>query len=222
TIGVQIGLAMINPAKLYRAARSAESVPVLRSLAEGFRYATRTPSVLWPLVLLGGISIFGLNFQTLLPLYAVHTLGLHADGYGALYAVMGVGSLIGSMSLAFLGQRRPLVPLIIGGGLIFVTFELLLGGTRSVEPAYIWVILKFQTLLPLYAVHTLGLHADGYGALYAVMGVGSLIGSMSLAFLGQRRPLVPLIIGGGLIFVTFELLLGGTRSVEPAYIWVIF
>ena len=131
---------MINPAKLYRAARSAESVPVLRSLAEGFRYATRTPSVLWPLVLLGGISIFGLNFQTLLPLFAVHTLGLHADGYGALYAVMGVGSLIGSMSLAFLGQRRPLVPLIIGGGLIFVTFELLLGATRSVEPAYIWVI----------------------------------------------------------------------------------
>lgn len=139
-VAVLIGLWMINPAKLYRAARSAESLPVLRSLAEGFRYATQTPSVLWPLVLLLGISIFGLNFQTLLPLFAVHTLGLHADGYGALYAVMGVGSLIGSMSLAFLGQRRPLVPLILGGGLIFVTFELLLGATRSVEPAYIWVI----------------------------------------------------------------------------------
>src|SRR6266516_1128942 len=92
------------------------------------------------LVLLGGISIFGLNFQTLLPLFAVHTLGLKADGYGALYAVMGVGSLVGSMSLAFAGSRRPLVPLIIGGGLIFVTFELLLGATRSVAPAYVWVI----------------------------------------------------------------------------------
>jgi len=138
-VAVLIGLAMINPSKLYRAAR-AETLPVLRSVAEGFRYAVRTPSVLWPLVLLGGISIFGLNFQTLLPLFAVHTLGLHADGYGALYAVMGVGSLIGSMSLAFAGSRRPLVPLIIGGGLIFVTFELLLGATRSVEPAYLWVI----------------------------------------------------------------------------------
>ena len=139
-LAVLIGLWMINPAKLYRAARSVESLPVLRSLNEGFQYAIRTPSVLWPLFLLLGVSIFGLNFQTLLPLFAVHTLGLHADGYGALYAVMGVGSLIGSMSLAFLGQRRPLVPLIIGGGLIFVTFELLLGATRSVEPAYIWVI----------------------------------------------------------------------------------
>src|SRR5439155_3168108 len=37
-----------------------------------------------------------------------------------------------------------------------------------------------------------------------------------------RRPLVRLIIGGGLIFVTFELLLGATRSVAPAYVWVIF
>jgi len=139
-VAVLVGLAMINPSHLYRAARAAESLPVLRSVAEGLRYARRTPSVLWPLFLLGGISIFGLNFQTLLPLFAVHTLGLGADGYGALYAVMGVGSLIGSMSLAFLGTRRPLVPMILGGGLIFVTFELLLGATRSVAPAYVWVI----------------------------------------------------------------------------------
>jgi predicted MFS family arabinose efflux permease len=45
---------------------------------------------------------------------------------------------------------------------------------------------------------------------------------MSLAFLGSRRPLVPLIIGGGLVFVTFELLLGATRTVPPAFAWVVF
>jgi MFS family permease len=139
-IAVLVALVMIDPSRLFRAARSAENLPVLRSLAEGVRYARGNPHVLWPLVLLLGISIFGLNFQTLLPLYAVHTLGLKADGYGALYAVMGTGSLIGSMSLAFLGARRPLVPLIMGGGLIFVTFELLLGATQSVAPAYVWVI----------------------------------------------------------------------------------
>jgi MFS family permease len=152
-IAVLVGLWMINPAKLYRAARSAESLPVLRSVAEGVRYAVRTPNVLWPLVLLGGVSIFGLNFQTLLPLYTKFTLGLGPDGYGALYAVMGVGSLIGSMSLAFAGTRRPLVPLIIGGGLIFVTFELLLGATRTVEPAYIWVI--FIGLSSMLMVNTI-------------------------------------------------------------------
>src|SRR6266513_1151001 len=40
-IAVLVGLAMIDPTRLYRAARSAESVPVLRSRAEGFRYAVR-------------------------------------------------------------------------------------------------------------------------------------------------------------------------------------
>jgi MFS family permease len=144
-IAVLIGLLMMDPKRLYRGARATAGLPVLRSVAEGFRYAVRTPNVLWPLVLLGGISIFGLNFQTLLPLFAVHTLHLDPNGsgslaYGALFAVMGIGSLIGSMSLAFAGSRRPLVPLILGGGVIFVTFELLLGATRSVEPAFIWVV----------------------------------------------------------------------------------
>jgi MFS family permease len=152
-IAVLVALAMIDPSRLYRATHSAENLPVLRSVAEGVRFAVRTPSVLWPLVLLGGISIFGLNFQTLLPLYTKFTLGLGPDGYGALYAVMGVGSLIGSMSLAFAGARRPLVPLIIGGGLIFVTFELLLGATRSVEPAYVWVI--FIGLSSMLMVNTI-------------------------------------------------------------------
>lgn len=137
-------LLMMDPARLYLGARATAGLPVLRSVAEGFHYAVRTPNVLWPLVLLGGISIFGLNFQTLLPLFSVHTLHLDPNGdgslaYGALYAVMGIGSLIGSMSLAFAGQRRPLVPLILGGGAIFVTFELLLGLTRSIEPAFVWV-----------------------------------------------------------------------------------
>src|SRR2546423_7527740 len=95
-IAVLVGLAMVNPSKLYRAARAAESLPVLRSLNEGFQYAVRTPSVLWPLVLLGGIRIFGPNFPTLLPLFARLTLRLPADGYGALDAVMGVASLLGS------------------------------------------------------------------------------------------------------------------------------
>lgn len=136
---VLAALIALDPAKLFRAPPGTR-LPLLRSIGEGVHYATRTPSVFWPLVLLLGISIFGLNFQTLLPLFTKFTLGLGPDGYGSLYAVMGVGSLIGSMSLAFMGSRRPLVPLILGGGTVFVTFELLLGATRSVAPAYVWVV----------------------------------------------------------------------------------
>jgi MFS family permease len=134
-LAVLAGLILMDPVALYRVVTS-QRLPVLRSVMEGVRYAVRTPSVLWPLVLLGGVSTFGLNFTTLLPLFARNTLQLDAHGYGALYAVMGVGSLVGSMSLAFLGSRRPLVPLIIGGGVGFVSFELLLGVTRLAPFAF--------------------------------------------------------------------------------------
>ena len=129
--GVLTALWRMDPHEIRRAARPERQPSVRSSLAEGIRYAVRTPTVLWPLVLLGGISLFGFNFQILLPLFARLTLEMRADGYGALFAAMGLGSLIGSLSLAFVGTRRPLLGFILGGGLGFVVFEALLGLARS-------------------------------------------------------------------------------------------
>jgi MFS family permease len=49
------------------------------------------------------------------------------------------------------------------------------------------------------------------------MGVGSLMGSMSLAFAGSRRPLMGLILGGAIFFVVFEVALGLVRSPVAAF-----
>lgn len=129
--GVLTALWRMDPREIRRAERPEQQPSVRSSLAEGIRYAVRTPTVLWPLVLLGGVSLFGFNFQILLPLFARLTLEMEADGYGALFAAMGLGSLIGSLSLAFIGTRRPLLGFILGGGLGFVVFEALLGLARS-------------------------------------------------------------------------------------------
>lgn len=129
-LAVLLGLSRIDPRGLQPVERPDNFVGVRRSLAEGLGYARRTPSVLWPLLMLGGVATFGMNFQTLLPLYARDTLQLGAEGYGALYATMGAGSLIGSLALAFAGSRRPLLGPIVGGAAFFVVFELALGLTR--------------------------------------------------------------------------------------------
>jgi predicted MFS family arabinose efflux permease len=63
-----------------------------------------------------------------------------AEGYGTLYATMGVGSLIGSLGLAF-ASRRPMLGLMLGGGAAFVIFELLLGLTRDPRFAYPLILL---------------------------------------------------------------------------------
>jgi predicted MFS family arabinose efflux permease len=135
-LGVLVGLWLIDPAGLHRIERPEHFGSVRSSLAEGLRYARRTPSVLFPLLLLGGVATFGMNFQTLLPLYARDTLQLGAEGYGGLFASMGVGSLIGSLALAFAGSRRPLLPLIMGGAVFFVLFEVSLGLVRAPAMAF--------------------------------------------------------------------------------------
>ncbi len=140
-LGVLVALRRMDPAAMLRIPPPAFRPSIRSSLAEGIRYALRTPTVLWPLVLLGGIGTFGMNFQTLLPLFAKFTLHLDADGFGALFAAMGLGSLIGSLSLAFLGSRRPLVWMIVGGASSFVIFESLLGLSRTAFAAFPVIVL---------------------------------------------------------------------------------
>lgn len=153
-LAVLIGLWRMNPDELHRMERPARFDSVRRSLSEGIGYAMRTPTVLWPLVLLGGMSIFGMNFQTLLPLFARDTLGLGAEGYGALFAVMGAGSLIGSLSLAFAGSRRPMLALMLGGALSFVVFELILGLTRTPAAAYpLIMVIGFSSMVMVNTIN---------------------------------------------------------------------
>jgi MFS family permease len=153
-LAVLASLWSMNAAALHRPDRPEQHPPVLASLAEGLRYARRTPMVLWPLVLLGGMATFGMNFQTLLPLFARNTLELGADGYGVLFASMGIGSLIGSMAIAFSGSRRPLLTLMLGGGLAFVASETLLGLSRTPLAAYgLIVVVGLSSMLMVNTIN---------------------------------------------------------------------
>ncbi len=129
--GVLTGLLRMNPREIRRHEKPARHPPVLHSLAEGFRYAVRTPLVFWCLVLLGGIASFGFNFQILLPLFAREVLGLTAEAYGGLYAAMGLGSLLGSLTLAVMRQRRA-IPLMLVGGTVFAVLLVGIGLVRSI------------------------------------------------------------------------------------------
>ncbi len=153
-MAVLLGLSRIDPQRLHRDEPGRrDNGSVRSSLAEGLRYARRTPSVLWPLVLLCGMAIFGMNFQTLLPLYARDTLQLGAEGYGALFASMGAGSLIGSMTLAFAGPRRPLMLLIMGGAVAFIAFEFTIGLVR--QPIFAFPLMVLLGLSAMLMVNTI-------------------------------------------------------------------
>jgi MFS family permease len=135
-LSVIAGLLRIDTRELHQAPRPASFPSIRSSLGEGLRYARATPTVLWPLVLLGGMSALAMNFQTLLPIFSRDALGMDSGGYGALFATMGAGSLVGSLALAFATSQRPAVRLIIGGGAAFLAMAFLLGLVRAPLAAF--------------------------------------------------------------------------------------
>jgi len=131
-VSIIVGMLLIDSKLLYNNVPRPDRYPSVReSLGEGLRYARATPSVLWPLVLLGGVTGLAMNFQTLLPIFTRDALGMDSGGYGAIFAAMGAGSLIGSLALAFATSQRPMFRLIISGGAFFLVLAFALGFVRS-------------------------------------------------------------------------------------------
>jgi MFS family permease len=135
-LSVIVGLVRLDTKRFRRIVRPDRFPSVRSSLAEGVRYAVATPTVLWPLVLLGGMATLAMNFQTLLPVFARDEFGMDSGGYGALFASMGAGSLLGSLMLAFASRSRGMFRLILGGGAAFLALEIALGVIRSPIAAF--------------------------------------------------------------------------------------
>ncbi|HYO30466.1 MAG TPA: MFS transporter, partial [Thermomicrobiales bacterium] len=77
----------------------------LERLRQGLAYVAGTPTVLRPIVLVGLVATFGMNFNVWVPLLARDDLAIGAGGFGLLMSALGVGSLTGALGLAFSGRR---------------------------------------------------------------------------------------------------------------------
>jgi MFS family permease len=128
-IAVIIGLAQIRMNDLYALAKrstskgKASKQSTLQSLREGLAYVARTPSVFLVIAVIGVISLFGINFNVVLPLFATDVLHSGALGFGFLSAAFGLGSLFSALWLAW-GNRRPSIQHILTGALAFSVLEI--------------------------------------------------------------------------------------------------
>jgi MFS family permease len=94
-------------------------------LREGLRYVGRRPDLLFVLVVVGFVGMFGLNFQMTMALMATEVYGKGPAEYGILGSIMAVGSLTGALLAARRG--RPRLRLVAGAAVIFGCFEILAG-----------------------------------------------------------------------------------------------
>jgi len=72
----------------------------LRSIAEGFHWVARTAPIRALLLLLGVVSLTGMPYMVLMPIFADRILHSGARGLGLLMGAAGIGALVGTMALA--------------------------------------------------------------------------------------------------------------------------
>ncbi len=118
-IAVIIGLLLMRPAELFPAPRLARQRGNLR---EGLSYVRHRRELLVPIILVGIVGTFGLNFQITLALMDKVVFHKGAASFGLLSALLAVGALIG----ALLGARRshPTTRLVVLAAAVFGLLEI--------------------------------------------------------------------------------------------------
>ena len=96
-IAVIVGLLLMRVQSPMRAAMPSP----LEHMMEGFRFVNRTGPIRALLLLLGVVSLVGMPYVVLMPIFADQILHGGARGLGILMGATGVGALLGALTLAF-------------------------------------------------------------------------------------------------------------------------
>lgn len=121
-------LASLLLMRLPRQERQKQDTQVLKSLGEGFTYAFGFAPIRDLLLLIATLSLFGMPFTVLMPVFARDVLGGDAGTLGLLMGASGVGALLGALYLAsrksVLGLGRVIVVASVLFGLGLMAFAL--------------------------------------------------------------------------------------------------
>ncbi len=160
-----------------------DRLPVVESLREGGRYIWATSAVLMVTVLVGALALFNNNANVLVPLFAKNVLNVGPQGYGLLMAIMGVGSFLGSLMVAFAKQPRWLA--LFGGAAAYFLFQLCFAFSRIYGLSLMLMLLSGFFIILFYTTANTGVQAVVPDSLRGrVMGVYMAV-NVGCAPLGQ-------------------------------------
>jgi len=114
---------------------------VLGQMASGFSYTFRNKPLFMLMVMAFVPIVFGMSYQTLLPVFQERVLHVSADGLGLLYAASGVGALTGSLLLASTGSGRRKDLLQMGLGILFGGSLIIFALTSSFPLALAFILI---------------------------------------------------------------------------------
>ena len=96
-IAVIVGLLLMK----VQSRRRASNASPFEHMMEGFRFVNHTAPIRALLLLLGVVSLVGMPYVVLMPIFADQILHGGARGLGILMGATGVGALLGALTLAF-------------------------------------------------------------------------------------------------------------------------
>jgi MFS family permease len=113
------------------------AVSIIAEIKEGVRFAVGQPTIRVLILNLGILSLAGLGFVTLLPVWAVEVLGGDATTNGFLHTARGLGALSGALLIAAIGQSYVRGRLFTIGTFVMPIFLILLSFTRVLPTSFL-------------------------------------------------------------------------------------
>ncbi len=117
--------------KLEKAPARQHAASALEDVIEGFRYARHTMPILALLLMLGLVSVVGLPYVVLMPIFADRILHGGARALGILMSAAGLGALMGALTLAMREGVKGLSRLVAGAAAGFGVSLILFAFSRS-------------------------------------------------------------------------------------------
>ena len=182
-VAVLVALALMRTSELHT------TDPVVRAkgqLRDGFRYVWRTPSLRNTLIAMAVIGIFAYNFQVTLALLATVTFHGGAGAFSVLTSCMGVGAIVGGLTVAHRG--RPTPRLLQGVALTFGALLAVVAAAPSLAVAAVVIVFMGAASIAFIATANAELQLQADPPMR-----GRVMALYSMAFLGSTP------IGGPLI-----------------------
>jgi len=236
-IGVIIALSMIHGSVEESAATTTyqkKKIAVFKDIKDGLLYMYKTPILFKTALIILFINILGFNYNVLLPVFAKSVLGLREKGFGFLLSSLGVGSLIGALTVSTIGKKNPrgmrlIISSIFLGALLFIlglvnnnmiaAFVLIFCGISN-----IWFFTNANSILQLNSTDE---YRGRVMSVYAMAFAGTTpIGNFVTGFVAEKTgAALTFNIMGAVIFITVSFFLifrsplkklTGSRQKNPA------
>jgi MFS family permease len=196
------------------------ATPVLQSIAEGLNYVRRNGVLARALLLLFLISVFSINFNVMVPVFAEQHLQVDVRGYGLLMSSLGAGALVGAVVMIYLSRWGPRKEFVYIGAVGLSLFQALLPLADDLSSAALLLLLTGACMMMFISTTNTFLQvnsADAYRgrvmSLYTLAFAGSTpLGNPVIGFISEHAGVAEAFVFGGAAGILFTALYAAART----------